>query len=195
MPDHPIPSDADKFIDQALTNPLNRIILERLPTLGLPDAWLVAGCLYQTVWNRLAGRSPGALIKDYDIFYFDDADLSWDAEDRAIRRAERCFADLGITVELRNQARVHLWYAERFGPGYPALRSSRDGIDRYLVECTCVALAPTPGGAPELYAPYGLGDLYDGILRPNPINPRPALFAAKAASYRARWPWLRVAGI
>jgi len=183
---------ADRFIDQALANPTNRIVLGRLPRLDLPDAWLVAGCLYQTVWNRQCGRSPAVLIKDYDIFYFDDADLSWAAEDRAIRRAERCFADLGVTVELRNQARVHLWYADRFGPGYPALRSSRDGIDRYLVRCTCVALAPTPDGPPDLYAPYGLDELYAGILRPNPLNLRPDLFAAKAASYRARWPWLRV---
>ena len=34
-----------RFLAQALQNRNNRLILERLPTLGLDDAWLVAGCL------------------------------------------------------------------------------------------------------------------------------------------------------
>jgi hypothetical protein len=45
-----------RFVGDALQNPVNRAILERLPALGLPDAWLVAGCLFQTVWNVQAGR-------------------------------------------------------------------------------------------------------------------------------------------
>src|SRR5258708_27114043 len=181
-----------KFIAQALVNPTNRAILERLPALGLADAWLVAGCLFQTAWNLRSGRPPDENIADCDLFYFDQ-DLSWGAEDREIKRAAPLFADLGVRVELRNQARVHLWYGERFGPGYPQLRSSRDGIDRFLICCTCVGIQPSAGSL-ELYAPYAPDDLAQGILRPNPRNLRTDRFAEKAASYRARWPWLTVAG-
>jgi len=116
------------FIEQALRNPNNADILRRLPDCGLPDAWLVAGCLFQTVWNLASGRDPGESISDYDIFYFDDSDLSWAAEDKVIRRIEAGFADLDVAIQVRNQARVHLWYKAKFGPGYPKLRSSRDGI-------------------------------------------------------------------
>jgi hypothetical protein len=73
--------------DWALGDPVNAEILRRLPEVGLAEAYLVAGCVYQAVWNRLSGFAPGAMIKDYDIFYFDGADLSWAAEDRVIRRA------------------------------------------------------------------------------------------------------------
>ena len=66
---------AVRFIDQAPQNPHNHAILQRLPSLQLPDAWLVAGCLFQTVWNLQAGREPTAGIKDYDLFYFDGADF------------------------------------------------------------------------------------------------------------------------
>jgi len=45
-----------------------------------------------------------------------------------------------------------------------------------------------------IYAPYGLDEVAQGILRPNPRNLRTDRFAEKAASYRARWPWLKVAG-
>jgi uncharacterized protein len=39
-------------------------LLERLRSLVLPQWRLVAGCLYQTVWNVLTGRAHGTGIKD-----------------------------------------------------------------------------------------------------------------------------------
>ncbi len=178
------------FIDLALANPINRVILDRLPQLGAPDAWLVAGCLYQAIWNAVAGRPADENVKDYDIFYCDGADLSWEAEDKIIKRADELFADLPIEHEVKNQARVHLWYADRFGePGTPLL-TSRDGIERFLVACTCVGLRPGADG-PELYAPHGLEDLFAGRLKPNPLMPS-GNFRVKAESYRSRWPWLEL---
>ncbi len=183
---------AARFTQQALENRNNRQILERLPSLGLHDAWLVAGCLFQTVWNLQDGRPPEAGIKDYDLFYFDGADLSEQAETAIGRRIDACFGDLGVTVEAKNQARVHTWYPDWFGLPYPALGSSRDGIDRFLVPCTCVGLGNASGEHPSLYAPYGLADLYEGVLRPNPLCDHRHLFRQKAGSYHARWNWLRI---
>jgi uncharacterized protein len=179
------------FLRLVLQNPINCILLDRLAPLALKDAWLVAGSLFQTVWNLQSGRPPTEGIKDYDVFYFDGDDLSWDSEDKQIQRVCHAWGDMGGSIELRNQARVHLWYADRFGPGYPPLQSSRDGIDRFLVDCTRVAIR-VGRGVSELYAPSGLDDLYAGVLRPNPLNLRPKLFIEKAESYRARWPWLRL---
>lgn len=181
-----------RFIGQALQNDHNRAILERLPSLDLPDAWLVAGCLFQTVWNLQAGRMPTAGIKDYDIFYFDACDLSEQAETAVGRRVDACLRDLGVTVEAKNQARVHTWYPQWFGRPYPALTSSRDGIDRFLVPCTCVGLRDAGGAPASLYAPYGLDDLYRGVLRPNALCDHRELFRAKVQSYRARWDWLQI---
>ena len=181
---------SEQFIDLALANPANAAILERLPALGAPDAWLVAGCLYQAVWNAKAGHAPDENVKDYDIFYCDRSDLSWDAEDAVIKRADSLFADLGIEHEVRNQARVHLWYEKKFGEPGTVLTTSRDGIERFLVACTCVGLRPGPGGL-ELCAPHGLRDLFDGRLAPNPLQPS-GNFRAKALSYQARWPWLEI---
>ncbi|MGJ7492341.1 nucleotidyltransferase family protein [Variovorax sp. ZT4R33] len=177
------------FLKTIRRNPVNVELLARLRTLGLPQCHLTAGCLFQTLWNAHAGRPPEENIQDYDVFYFDDRDLSWDAEDAAIRRVQAATADLGITVEPRNQARVHLWYAQRFGAPYPGLRSARDGIDRYLVACTCVGIEVADSA---LYAPDSLDDLGAGLLRINPRHALPDLFRTKAASYQARWPWLKV---
>jgi hypothetical protein len=44
--------------------------------LRLPQWRIVAGCLYQTVWNVLTNKPARTGIKDYDLIYFDDTDLS-----------------------------------------------------------------------------------------------------------------------
>lgn len=173
-----------------MMNPANVELITRLPSLGLPQCHLTAGCLFQAVWNARAQQKPATGVKDYDVFYFDE-DLSWEAEDAVIKRVGELCADIGVTLEVKNQARVHLWYEQRFGAPYPELASARDGIDRYLVECTCVGIDV---GTRELYAPNGLADLHDGILRRNPKNPQPQEFFAKALSYQARWPWLTIPG-
>lgn len=185
---------ARRFVSETLQNPHNAALLERLPFLGLPDAWLVAGCLFQTVWNLRSGLEPTAHIKDYDLFYFDGDNLSESAEQQVQAQVTALFADLPITVEAKNQARVHLWYERWFGYPYAPLQSARHGIERFLVPCTCVGLQPgnTPQALPALYAPYGLAELYAGLMRPNPACPHLPLFQAKADSYRKRWPWLTI---
>ena len=176
-----------RFRRDILANRNNRAILDRWSDLALPDGWLVAGCLFQTVWNLQAGCPPEADIKDYDLFYFDAADLS-EAGERAVQaRAEAVLCDLGITIEVVNQARVHLWYEADFGQPYAPLHSSRDGIERFLVPCTCVGVRPD-----VTCAPYGLDALYRGELAMNPLVPHRDLFEHKAASYRARWPGLTI---
>jgi uncharacterized protein len=35
--------------------------------LDLPQHRIVAGCIYQTVWNVLTGRPPGTGLHDYDL--------------------------------------------------------------------------------------------------------------------------------
>src|SRR5262245_56700246 len=109
-----------EFCSHVVKNPVNHGILSRWKSLDLPGSWLVAGCLFQMVWNIQAGRPPGAGIKDYDIFYFDPDDLSESAESHVQEHANSLLGDLGVTVEVANQARVHLWYPKHFGQPYPA---------------------------------------------------------------------------
>ena len=112
--------DAKAFVSLALRNPANDAILTALDALQLPDAWLVSGCLVQSAWNALTDRPMGYGISDYDVFYF-DADTSWEAEDRIIRELDPVARQLAVPVQVRNQARVHLWYQQKFGRPYHRL--------------------------------------------------------------------------
>lgn len=99
-----------------------RDVLEGARELDLPDWYVTAGAIFQTVWNGRTGRPPTWGIRDYDVLYHDAEDLGWGAEDVAIRRAAAAFGALSATVEVRNEARVHLWYEDKFGvscPPYP----------------------------------------------------------------------------
>ena len=186
--------DEARFLSLALANETNRTILDRLPDLNLPDAWLVSGSLFQAAWNGLTGRTPDYGIKDYDIFYF-DPDTSWEAEDRAIARARALFAQFGIEVELRNQARVHLWYPQKFGMPYPPLTCATDGIDRFLAPACMVGVQTAEGGL-RTYAPFGFGDIATMTVRPNPVaNFNAVRLAEKAARWKEKWPELTLVGL
>lgn len=43
----------DSLLRIAMTNPLNAEITARLPSLGLNQCMLTAGCLFQAVWRKL----------------------------------------------------------------------------------------------------------------------------------------------
>jgi uncharacterized protein len=158
---------------------------------ALRDWWLTSGCLFQTVWNVRSGRRPGAGILDYDVFYFDE-DLSWEAEDRAITAANALFADLGVSVQLRNQARVHLWYETKFGIAYARLRSARHAVRRFPCRASAVAVTMLDDGQIAFYAPYGLRDSLHMTIKPNRWLPIPDVYTAKTTRWRQEWPNLTV---
>ncbi len=181
----------DEFLAAAFRNPVNEIIVDELFQLALPDAWIVSGCLVQTAWNVMTKRAVDYGIADYDIFYF-DPDTSSQAEDAVIRQLQSRLKNLGVTVEVRNQARVHLWYPQKHGLPYPALRSSTQGIDRFLTKNTQVGIRRTQNGY-DVYAPNGFDDIANMIVRPNPgPNFSAANYTAKARRWKLLWPELTV---
>src|SRR6185312_1624194 len=183
--------DEQSFLTAALKNPANEAITRAIFELALPEAWLVSGCLVQTVWNVLTGRAVGHGINDYDVFYF-DPDTSWEAEDVVIRKVEAKLERLGVRIETRNQARVHLWYGEKHGTPFPPLKCSTEGIDRFLTATTMVGVRHAADGY-EVYAPNGFHDIERMVVRPNRApNFSPANYAAKAARWKAMWPEVRV---
>jgi uncharacterized protein len=183
--------DKDDFIAAALRNPINEMIAEELSRLALPDAWIVSGCLVQTAWNVQTARAVDYGIADYDIFYF-DPDTSWQAEDAVIRKLQGRLARLDVKVEVRNQARVHLWYPQKHGLPYPALHCSTDGIDRFLTKNTQVGIRRTPSGH-DVYAPNGFDDIAGRVVRPNHTpNFSAANYEAKASRWKTLWPEITV---
>ena len=167
-------------------------ILEGMRELDLPDPLLASGAIYNTVWNVLTGRPALTGVHDADVVYFDDSDLSYAAEDREIRRAEAHFSGLPVPVEVRNQARVHLWFPERFGMAYPQLSCSADMMLYYASKTHAVAARLEADGEISIYAPFGLDDMFSFRVTPNPVLPNRETHERKAARGKAIWPELTI---
>lgn len=168
-------------------------ILEGIKELELPDGWLASGALYQSAWNVLTEKPQGYGIKDYDVIYFDDKDLSYEAEDTVIQKCADYFEDFPGEIEVRNQARVPLWYPERFGGTYPVLSSAIESLDNYTTVAHMVGVRLDERGYLEIAAPKGLNDLFSMTLRPNKKLHHNALnHARKSQSLKARWPEVTV---
>ncbi|WP_064503958.1 nucleotidyltransferase family protein [Methylobacterium platani] len=166
-------------------------LLAAARSLALPQWRLVAGCLYQTVWNALTGRPRGHGIRDYDLIYF-DPDTSWEAEDAILRRAAPVLTPCPGPVEIRNQARVHLWFEARFGTPYPPLPDADAALARYAAIVHAVGVRLEPDDTLSIAAPFGLDDLFGLVLRPNPALANARTYTAKAERMRALWPELTV---
>jgi uncharacterized protein len=163
-------------------------LLDRLRSLRLPQWRLVAGCLYQTVWNVLTGRPHRTGIKDYDLIYFDPDDLSWEAEDAVIQRVATATGDCVGPLEVRNQARVHLWFEARFGCAYPQLACADDALRYYASIVHAVGVRLNADGLLDIAAPFGLDDLFAMVIRPNRALDNAASHASKARRAETIWP-------
>jgi hypothetical protein len=186
----------DRFVEIVRGVPTTMQVLETVRELDLPDWMVFSGAVYQPVWNHLTGRAPDYGIKDYDVAYHDDRDTSYEAEDVVIKRVAAAFEPpLRDLVEVRNQARVHLWFEKKFGADepYPPLEDSAAALKRFVATAFCVGVRLEAGDRLRVWAPFGLEDLFALRLRPNPLRVKGAGgWERTTASAKARWPEISI---
>ncbi len=165
--------------------------LERLGDLGLPDCYLGAGCVAQTVWNAAHDKPPAADISDYDVVYFDAGDLTEAGENEVTANVRDAMADLPVAVDVKNQARVHLWYGQRFGYEIMPYLSIKDAIATWPTTATAIGVR-LAHGRPCVFAPFGLDDLLGLVVRANRVQITPEIYRRKVAQWTRHWPNLTV---
>ena len=167
-------------------------VLTVVRALDLPDWLMMSGAVYQRALNRLTGRDPDYGVRDYDLGYFDASDISYDAEDVVIRRIAAAFEEpLKSLVEVRNQARVHVWFEAHFGEPYKPLACTAEALERFVSPMFAIGVRLTTDDRLHIEAPFGLADLFALRLRPNPSRPFGG-FDRVAAGVLRRWPELAV---
>ena len=167
-------------------------VLQTVHGLGLNDWRVFSGAVYQSVWNAVTGRAAGYGIRDYDLGYF-DPDTSWDAEDAVIQRVAGAFQPpLREMVEVRNQARVHLWFQDKFGEPYEALTGTDQALERFVAPAFAVGVRLEADGEISVAAPFGLDDVFGMVLRPNPDRSLAKGWPRAVQNARGRWPEITV---
>ena len=168
-------------------------VMETTRDLNLPDWLIFSGAIYQRALNHLTGRDLDYGIKDYDLAYFDPSDISYEAEDRVIQRVAKAFEPpIREMVEVRNQARVHLWFEAKFGEPYAPLTSSGQALSRFTGTMFSVGAKLERDDSLTIIAPFGLEDLFALRLVPNPTRKTQG-FLRTAQAAQARWPELTIA--
>jgi hypothetical protein len=182
------PVNDRRLIDVVLRNPALAAVLDAMPGLGLPNGHLAAGAIAQTVWNSALGRDLNTGIRDVDLIYF-DTNLSESRELENREKVRELFPDIDIPIDIKNEARVHLWYRRKFGYKISPYRSVQEAIASFPTTATSVGISKQ-GSEYSICAPFGLGDLLGLVVRPNARQITREIYEAKVARWRRSWPEL-----
>ena len=165
-------------------------LLQILDDLGIPDCYVAAGSVNQTVFNYLSGYEVDYGIGDYDVVYY-DTDTSYEAEDKIIKRINSKAKKLGLNLDIKNEARVHLWYGEKYDHDIEQYLSVYDAINSWGTTVTCIGVK-MHNGKLDVYAPYGLNDLFSMTLRPVKNQCTKKYWDIKVNKWKEKWPLLTV---
>jgi uncharacterized protein len=181
-----------RLVEIVRADPALMHVLEGVRDQHLPDWRIFSGAVYQSVWNALTGRPAGYGVRDYDVGYF-DPDTSWDAEDLIIKRVAAAFDEpFRSTVEVRNQARVPIWFPAHFGEPYDPLSGTDEALERFVSPAFAVGVRLEQDDTISVAAPLGLEDMFALTLRPNPNRGVAKDWDRVVGKALARWPELQV---
>ncbi|MBZ9621442.1 nucleotidyltransferase family protein [Clostridium sp. FP2] len=170
---------------------LNEVI-ERANSLGIENYYIGAGCIAQTVWNYLSNNPLNYGISDIDFVYFDDSNLEVAEEEKVIRAVNALYSDQKIKIDVKNQARVHLWYEERFGNPMEPYVSLEYAINTWPTTATAVGVRREENGDFKVYAPFGLNDLFGKIVRANKTKITEDIYNIKVVKWLSKWSDLKI---
>jgi hypothetical protein len=160
-------------------------VLPAIARLNLPNWWLAGGAVRNTVWHSIFGDDCGLVINDFDIAFFDtQGDRSQELAAKMILTEK--FPDHEFDV--KNQVSFARWRH-----GFRTYVSTEDGIANWLHTATAVGVRLGPQGEWQFFTPYGLDDLFSGIIRPTPTHLNDPDAERKADEFLQKCSYLRLA--
>ena len=156
-----------KFMSILEENKDLMIILDYLAKLNLPNFYIAAGSIFQTIWNYYDNRPLNYGIKDIDIIYYDKDNLTKEVE----QKLENQIIDflkqqnLNYEVDIHNEARMHLWKKENENKDIDQYQNSEDAIAKWIATVHAIGITKEKGQI-KVYAPYGLSDIFSRTIRP-----------------------------
>ncbi len=160
-------------------------LLKILNDVELPNHYLAGGSITQAVWNRKLGNAPLHRVKDFDVVYFDQNEAVSEKDYELLIDSRKKHA---VPVDVKNQAKVHEWYGEKFGNSIEPLSESEGGIRMWL-PCFAVGVRLTEDTI-KVFAPFGLADQENMVVRPNRTAMSKENYDSMNRSFKQRWPSL-----
>ena len=179
----------EKFISILKQNKDLMIILDYITELNLPNFYIAAGSVFQTIWNYYDKKPLNYGIKDIDIIYYDAQNISKDYEEKLEREITDHFKKINLNYEfdVHNEARMHLWKKENENKDINQYQNSEDAIDQWIATVHAVGITKINNEI-NVYAPYGLSDIFSKTIRPikHKTNSK-ELYDKKVTSWKSRF--------
>lgn len=176
--------------------------LRAVRDLGLASWCIGAGAVRNLVWDSLHARTVPSALPDVDVVFFDPTELGRHLDDSL--RSRLCAAVHNTPWEVTNQAAVHLWYGQHFGPpsggaantgtAVAAFTSLEEAVGSWPEYATAVGLTLNADDTLKVIAPHGLDDLFNLVVRRNPARVSLQAYRDRMAQKRftERWPRVTV---
>ena len=164
-------------------------ILRSVRDLGLPDWYLAAGVVRNTVWDVLHQYTKRTPLNDIDIVYFSSKKNIHDKEVETTLQAKYP----KYSFEVVNQAFIHKTYSYK-----KAVSSSCQAIGAFTETPTCVGIRLEKNNSLTICAPHGLQDLFS--LQVMPSSQIPEMLSSyrkrmKQKQWKKTWPKLQIRSI
>ena len=189
-----VKSQLDEFINIIKKNKDLMLILDYITDLNLPNFYIAAGSIFQTIWNYYDNKELTYGIKDIDIIYYDKENMSEESEQILENKVKEYFTLLGKVYEfdIHNEARMHLWKKVNKNVDIDQYKNSEDAIDQWIATIHSVGITKENNEI-KVYAPYGLSDIYSKTIRPiyRKGNTR-ELYNSKAKKWQERFSNLKI---
>jgi uncharacterized protein len=179
-------SQEEKLISLVEQNAFVLELIQAIPTLALPNCYVAGACIAQTLWSLSHGYEAHYGIKDIDLVYF-DPDLSEDKEREEQARVQNRFAHFPVEVDVINEARVHLWYKNVFSYDIEPYTSAEEAISTFPITAGVLGIRGNKKGY-DIYAPLGLEDVLNNVVRPNKKQITRDIYEAKLERWQWVWP-------
>lgn len=142
-------------------------ILDFIYELRLPNFYIAAGSVFQTIWNYYDNKPLNYGIKDIDVIYYNKDDLSVDTDINYFNLINDYCINQGYNYEIdvSNEARMHLWKKEKFNIDVEQYVNSEDAINKWIATVHAIGITKKNEKI-KIYAPYGLSDIYSKTIRP-----------------------------
>ncbi|WP_216110808.1 nucleotidyltransferase family protein [Aquisalimonas asiatica] len=166
-------------------DPMRMDALESARSLNMPDWCLAAGFVRNLLWDRLHGFEQTTSLNDIDLIYFDDLNTDKNI-DRALEYRLRTKDSLPWSV--KNQARMHTRNSD--GP----YSSTEDAMSYWVEVETAVGAALSNNGQIRIVAPFGVDQLFQYSITPNPKRLKMEQFEQRIRKkgWLQTWPELAV---
>lgn len=163
-------------------------VLKTARLLDLPDWMIGAGFVRNKVWDLLHGYVNAEVpTADIDLIYFDAKEIS---EEREKEFDALLKQKLDVNWSTKNQARMHELH-DRTAP----YKNTEEALSEWVETPTCVAVRLEGDGTLTLFAPHGITDLVNLIVKPSPAfvtNLDTFWSRIKNKEWEKKWPKLKI---